>query len=52
MVTMRSRRLFRVRAARMAGTEQPKPRIIGKTDWPCSPKAWRNLSVAKAARDM
>ena len=52
IVSIRSRGLFRVRAAMIAGTEQPKPSIMGKTDWPWSPKAWRARSVAKAALDM
>ncbi len=52
MVAILSLGLLRVRVAIIAGTEQPKPSIRGIKDWPWSPKAWRALSVRKAALDM
>ena len=39
-----------VRAAIMPGTVQPKPRIIGIKDLPCSPMARMTRSMRKAAR--
>ncbi len=49
-VIIRSLRDSRVRVEKMAGTLQPKPRINGDTDFPCSPMRCMKVSSRKPAR--
>ncbi len=52
IVMMRSSLESSVRVARMAGTLQPKPMIIGMNDLPWRPSECMTLSMMKAARAM
>ena len=52
IVMRRSFSFSKVRVAIIAGTEQPKPIIIGTKDLPESPMEWSARSIINAARDI